>query len=216
MLACRVGSIAPKRLHYRSSFRVIFLKMQTEHDRELSCPQNFPATEFRKTTTAMTHPASPSLRAPAVPSTEPERSPTWQIKLLYDGECPLCLKEVNFLRQRDGGRGLVNFVDIADPTYEAAANGGVDFATAMGRIHAVLPDGTVLRDVAVFRRVYEILGLGWVYAITRIPVIEAIANRIYGVWAKWRLPLTGRPDLATLIAAREQATCSTAGRCRID
>jgi len=39
------------------------------------------------------------------------RSPSWKIKLLYDGECPLCLREVNFLQKRDAGRGLVAFVD---------------------------------------------------------------------------------------------------------
>jgi len=149
----------------------------------------------------------------SVPSLDAERSTAWQIKLLYDGDCPLCLKEVNFLRQRDAGRGLVKFVDIADPGYDAVANAGIDFATAMGRIHAILPDGTVLRDVAVFRRVYEILGLGWVYAITRIPVIEAIANRVYGVWAKWRLPLTGRPDIDTILANRTPATCAS-DRCQ--
>merc|ERR1711907_596494 len=25
----------------------------------------------------------------------------WELKLLYDGECPLCVKEVNMLRRRD-------------------------------------------------------------------------------------------------------------------
>jgi predicted DCC family thiol-disulfide oxidoreductase YuxK len=40
--------------------------------------------------------------------------PSWKIKLLYDGECPLCVREVNFLTKRDAGRGLVSFVDIAE------------------------------------------------------------------------------------------------------
>ena len=30
---------------------------------------------------------------------------SWQIKLLYDSECPLCMREVNFLQRRDAGRG---------------------------------------------------------------------------------------------------------------
>ncbi len=59
--------------------------------------------------------------------------------MLYDGECPLCMREVNFLKRRDAGRGLVAFVDIADESYILEAHGGVDFETAMGRIHAVLP-----------------------------------------------------------------------------
>lgn len=134
----------------------------------------------------------------------------WKIKLLYDSECPLCMREVNFLKRRDADRGLVAFVDIADPDYDAAANGGVDYAAAMGRIHAVLPDGTVIRNVEVFRRIYEILGLGWVYAITKVPIVGAIADWLYGVWADKRLLLTGRPDLETIVAQR----CET-DRCRI-
>ncbi|AFZ43632.1 thiol-disulfide oxidoreductase DCC [Halothece sp. PCC 7418] len=129
----------------------------------------------------------------------------WQIKLLYDGECPLCLREVNFLQKRDAGRGLVKFIDIADDNYQPEANGGVDFETAMGRIHGVLPDGTVVKDVEVFRRVYEALGMGWVYAITKLPVVGAIADWVYGLWADRRLALTGRPDLKTIM---EQKHCS--------
>ena len=70
--------------------------------------------------------------------------PTWKVNLLYDGDCPLCLREVNFLRKKDAGRGIVKFTDIADLNYSAEENGGVDFETAMGRIHAVLADGTVV------------------------------------------------------------------------
>jgi predicted DCC family thiol-disulfide oxidoreductase YuxK len=141
---------------------------------------------------------------------------SWKIKLLYDGECPLCLREVNFLRKQDAGRGLVAFVDIADENYTPEAHGGVDFETAMGRIHAVMPDGKVIQNVEVFRRVYETLGMGWVYAITKLPVIGAFADMLYGIWADWRLRLTGRPDLATIVADRQkQLECKTQGRCQI-
>ncbi len=105
-----------------------------------------------------------------------EAAPSWQIELLYDGECPLCVREVNFLKKRDAGRGLVAFVDIADDRYSPEAHGGIDYETAMGRIHAVLPDGTAIKNVEVFRRIYEILGMGWIYAVTKLPVVGAIAN----------------------------------------
>ncbi|OUL21699.1 thiol-disulfide oxidoreductase [Nostoc sp. T09] len=144
-------------------------------------------------------------------------APVWKIELLYDSECPLCMREVNFLQKRDAGRGLVKFVDIADDDYNPEAHGGVDFETAMGRIHAVLPNGTVVQNVEVFRRVYEILGMGWVYAITQLPIIGAIADFLYGVWAKWRLAITGRPKLEDIVAQRqERLACNTEGRCRID
>lgn len=144
-------------------------------------------------------------------------SPSWKIKLLYDGECPLCVREVKFLLKRDGGRGIVNFVDIADPNYNPVDHAGVDFATAMGRIHGILPDGTVIKNVAVFRRVYEELGMGWVYALTKLPVIGKIADLLYGFWADWRLQLTGRPSLSEIIAARSlegAAKCNTTDRCQ--
>jgi hypothetical protein len=50
------------------------------------------------------------------------------------------MREVNFLKKRDAGRGLVAFVDIADDLYNPEAHGGIDYETAMGRIHAVLPE----------------------------------------------------------------------------
>jgi predicted DCC family thiol-disulfide oxidoreductase YuxK len=140
---------------------------------------------------------------------------SWVIKLLYDGQCPLCLREVNFLTRKDSGRGIVAFVDIADLDYNPLEHGGVEFAEAMGRIHAVLPDGTVIRDVEVFRRVYDALGMGWVYAATKWPVIRPVVDKLYQLWANWRLPLTGRPNLATLLAERQtRLDHCKAGRCR--
>ena len=141
--------------------------------------------------------------------------PQWKIKLLYDGECPLCVREVNFLQKRDRGRGLVSFVDIAEDDYDPTENGGVDFATAMGRIHAVLADGSVIQNVEVFRRVYEILGIGWIYAATKWPIIGPVVDALYGIWADWRLAVTGRPDLQTILAEREERLKSREiGRCR--
>ncbi len=139
---------------------------------------------------------------PATISTATSRS--WQIELLYDGACPLCVREVNFLKRQDADRGLVSFVDIADECYDPTAHAGIDFETAMARIHAILPDGSIVKNVEVFRRTYEILGIGWVYAITKLPAIEYLANLLYGIWADLRLVLTGRPSLAAIVAARQQ------------
>lgn len=141
---------------------------------------------------------------------------SWKIKLLYDGECPLCLREVKFLQKRDAGRGLVAFVNIADDNYAPEENGGISFETAMGRIHALLPDGTVIKNLEVFRRTYEILGLGWIYSATQWPVIGTLANKFYGIWADWRLRLTGRPDLATIVRERQQRLdTKVTSRCRL-
>ncbi|MBE9044146.1 DUF393 domain-containing protein [Pleurocapsales cyanobacterium LEGE 10410] len=143
--------------------------------------------------------------------------PSWKIKLLYDGECPLCVREVNFLTKKDAGRGIVEFVDIASLDYDPQDNAGIDFATAMGRIHAILPDGKVIKNVEVFRRVYEELGMGWIYAITKVPILGEIADWLYGVWADWRLKITQRPNIDFIIAERQKKlTSSNSKRCRVD
>ncbi len=135
-------------------------------------------------------------------STEKNSQPSWKVKLLYDGDCPLCMREVRFLRKKDQGRGLVKLVDIASDNYNPKEHCGVDYKSAMGRIHAILPDGTIIRDIEAFRYVYEILGMGWLYAVTKLPIVGKVANWVYSIWAKFRLSLTGRPDLETIISQR--------------
>ncbi len=68
----------------------------------------------------------------------------------------------------------------------------------MGRIHAITVSGELIKDISVFQEAYRLVGLGWVYGLTTLPVLGDIADRIYGVWARWRLPLTGRPSLDQL------------------
>lgn len=128
------------------------------------------------------------------------------LTLLYDGGCPLCLREVRFLqrrdRQRHGEQLRIAFVDIDAPDYNPSAYQGISYRQAMGRIHAITADGEVVRDVAVFRRAYSLLGLGWLYAPTGWPLLGPLIDRAYGLWARWRLRLTGRPDLDQLCACR--------------
>ncbi len=140
----------------------------------------------------------------------------WKINLLYDGDCPRCVREVNFLQKKDAGRGLVKFTDIANLNYSPEENGGIDFETAMGRIHAVRSDGTVVKNVAVFREVYTALGIGWLYAPTKWLVIGPVVNKLYDLWADWRLAMTGRPSLDKVIAQRQaRIEQIDKGRCRI-
>ncbi len=78
----------------------------------------------------------------------------------------------------------------------------------MGKIHGILPDGSIVTGVEVFRRLYEAVGLGWVYAATRNPAIAAVANAVYDLWAAYRLQVTGRPALEQVLLDREKKTCT--------
>jgi predicted DCC family thiol-disulfide oxidoreductase YuxK len=58
--------------------------------------------------------------------------------------------------------------------------------------------------VQVFRKVYEEVGLGWVYAVTRVPILGQLADSAYDLWARHRLQITGRRDLAEVLKERQQ------------
>ncbi len=125
-----------------------------------------------------------------------------KLTLLFDGGCPLCQREVSFLRSRDN-QNNIEFVDIDSPNYNPDLYGGISYREAMGRIHALTSSGETLKDVRVFREAYRLVGLGWVYAPTNWPVLGALVNEIYRLWSKWRLPLTRRPTLDQICQSRE-------------
>lgn len=172
------------------------------------------------------HQAGRSVRAiqgataePVAPKKENERqSPQdWKIKMLYDGDCPLCMREVDMLRERNKQYGTIKFVDIGSAEYLPEENQGLDYKTVMGRIHAILSDGTVVTDVEAFRRLYEQVGLGWIYAITKYEPIATIADAVYKVWAKYRLQVTGRPPLEEILEARKRKgeMCNDGDKCKM-
>ena len=97
------------------------------------------------------------------------------LTLLYDGACPLCLREVKFLKRRDL-HGKLAFVDIDQPAYDPDQWQGISYRSAMARIHAIRSDGEILKDVAVFREAYRCVGLGWIYAPTAWPWVGVKAK----------------------------------------
>ena len=126
-----------------------------------------------------------------VPKEEPRVKESWRIRLLYDGDCPLCSREIRFLERRDRGRGRIQFEDIAEPAFDPSAY-GLETREVMARIHGVLPDGTVVAGMEVFRRAYAAVGLGWLMAPTRWPGLRLLADLAYRIFARNRLRLTGR------------------------
>lgn len=117
-------------------------------------------------------------------------SAPFEVEIFFDGECPLCTREVKVLQRMDRKR-RVRFTDIADKRFDPRAL-GLDLEAMMARIHGRLPDGTILEGVEVFRRVYEAVGLGWLSSISRWPGVSALTEAGYTLFAKNRLRLTGR------------------------
>ncbi len=115
---------------------------------------------------------------------------SYEIEVFFDGECPLCRREIAFIEKLDR-RQRVKLTDIAAPGFEPASIGR-DMASLMARIHGRLPDGTLIEGVEVFRRVYSAIGLGALSSVSRWPGISWFADRAYAAFARNRLQLTGR------------------------
>ena len=119
----------------------------------------------------------------------------WQVEVFYDGDCPLCLREIKMLRWMDR-KDRIRFTDIADSNFNPA-DYGKTMLEFMDEIQGRLPDGTWIIGVEVFRRLYAAVGLGPAVWITRLPGISHGLDFGYRVFAKNRLRLTGRCDAGT-------------------
>ena len=126
----------------------------------------------------------------------PQLSPTHHsVEVFYDGECPLCLREIKLLRWLDR-KDRIEFTDIAAPNFNAT-----DYERTptqfMDEIHGRLPASNGqpakwITGVEVFRQLYAAVGLGFLVWPTRLPGVSHALNLGYQVFAKNRLRLTGR------------------------
>ncbi len=124
-------------------------------------------------------------------------------EVFFDGECPLCAREIRMLRRMDRS-GAIRFTDIADPAFDPASVApDVDRSALMARIHGRRADGTLVTGVDVFRELYAAVGFPRLVAMTRWPGIAHVLELGYRVFAKNRLWLTGR--------SADQ--CTADGRC---
>lgn len=114
----------------------------------------------------------------------------WKVEVFYDGECPLCLREIKMLRWMDR-RENIRFTDIADPAFRPSEYGKT-MQEFMSEIQGRLPDGSWIIGVEVFRRLYAAVGLGPLVTLTRLPGVSHGLDLGYRVFAKNRLRLTGR------------------------
>ena len=124
----------------------------------------------------------------------------YKLTFLYDGACPLCLRETNFLKKKDY-HSIINFVDIST-NYIPKNYKNISFRQAMSNLHGILSSGEIIYGVDVLAYSYELVGLGWIYFPTKLPIISQVIRFLYKYWAKYRLQLTGRDNLHKLCESK--------------
>lgn len=113
-----------------------------------------------------------------------------QVQVFFDGDCPLCVREINMLKRMDKHERIW-FTDIAASDF-SADDWGKSHDELMSKIQGRLPDGQWIEGVEVFRQLYSQVGFRWAAAVTRVPGISHALDVGYRLFAKNRLRLTGR------------------------
>ena len=113
-----------------------------------------------------------------------------EVEVFFDGDCPLCLREIRMLQRLDRD-GHILFTDIAAPGFDPIGTGR-EWDELMARIHGRLPDGTLIEGVEVFRRLYAAVGFRRLVSLSRLPGVRHLLELGYRFFARYRLRLTGR------------------------
>lgn len=107
-------------------------------------------------------------------------------QLFYDGACPLCQKEVRWLKTRVAGRKIrFDFVDISQPDFDPAKEGKT-LEAFMGLLHLKGPQGQWWTAMEATRMIYKAIGLGWVMAPTGWPLLRPVFDKAYLLFARYR------------------------------
>lgn len=114
----------------------------------------------------------------------------YPIEVFYDGQCPLCSREVAWLQKRNK-HGRILFTDLFAKNFDADVL-GLPMSALMERIHGRLPDGRIITGVEVFRQLYTAIGFGPLVWLTRLPLVAQLLDLGYRWFAKNRMRLTGR------------------------
>jgi predicted DCC family thiol-disulfide oxidoreductase YuxK len=105
-------------------------------------------------------------------------------EVFYDEQCPLCRKEINFIRKRDK-HGRLTLTDISAADFDASST-GKSLEVLMREIHGRYSDGSLVTGVEVFREIYQRIGFGAFVVPTRWVGVRWAMDRMYNLFAALR------------------------------
>jgi len=121
--------------------------------------------------------------------------PGEDVRVLYDGLCPICVTEIRFLQFLQKNRAVkVDFVDISLPDYDETKYKNISYEAAMKEMHVINEKDEVQVGVPAFAVMYTAVGLGWMARLMMWPPVRPLMDKSYAVFARNRLKWTGRPE----------------------
>lgn len=128
----------------------------------------------------------------------PVSSESADVKVLYDGLCPICVTEIRLLQFLQRNKpGKVDFIDISLPGYNGEKYKDISYDMAMEEMHVIDEKDEVHRGVPAFAVMYGAVGLGWLGRFMMWPPVRPFMDKSYAIFAKNRLKWTGRGEDCT-------------------
>jgi predicted DCC family thiol-disulfide oxidoreductase YuxK len=127
------------------------------------------------------------------------------LTVYYDGACPLCRREIGFLRRRVTP-GQVAWIDVADHPGERVAT-DLDRNAALARFHVRLANGSLVSGVAAFAALWQrARGFRWLGRLADSRLLSGPLEYAYRGFLKVR------PSLQRLVSGRacdSESGCGT-------
>ena len=115
----------------------------------------------------------------------------WPLTLYFDGECPLCAREIKFLQKRAANDRLL-FVDISSGTFDAKEL-GFTFGHMQSSLHARFADGLWVTGLDATLWSWRAAGLGfWATPLT-LSVFRPLLEFGYRLFCRLRPHLAWLP-----------------------
>lgn len=108
-------------------------------------------------------------------------------QLLYDGDCPLCSREVLMLHRRNPD--AIEAVDIMAEDFDSAAY-GLTAEQVRAALYGIKPDGTMTVGMASLREAYRLAGRGWLMGWTGWWPARPLSDGFYRWFARNRMGIS--------------------------
>ena len=99
--------------------------------------------------------------------------------LYYDGQCPLCTREIAKLREVSDGLELCDIHHVDDQRLP-------DRDTLLRELHYRDADGSLLVGLDANVAAWQHTRWGWLWRVLQWPLVRPLAERAYARWARQR------------------------------
>ena len=116
-----------------------------------------------------------------------------QLKVFYDGGCPVCRREISYFRGRDGAE-TIDWIDLTTVP-DASLPDALDRQTALARFHVQGGDGSLHSGSAAFVKMWQ--------RFSGFSLLARIFNHRIGIWfldKVYAVILRIRPSIQKLFA----------------